>query len=154
MLRKMQFAITLAFSRTPGLSMTLSLSRRAAIAALVSLPAAASQAADLPQKEPQKDSMYGLIAKMKCLPGQRDALIAILLEGTASMPGCLSYVVAKDVTDPDALWITEAWDSKESHKASLGLPSVQRALAKGRPLIAGFGERVETQPAGGHGLSA
>src|SRR3954466_15626960 len=103
----------------------MSLSRRAAIAALASLPAVASRAADLPQKEAQ--SMYGLIGKMRCLPGQRDALIAILLEATAGMPGCLSYVVAKDAVDPDALWITEAWDSKDSHKASLGLPQVQRA---------------------------
>jgi quinol monooxygenase YgiN len=96
--------------------------------------------------------MYGLIGKMKCVPGQRDALAAILLGGVAGMPGCLSYVVAHDPTDPDALWITEAWDSQHSHKASLSLPSVQGAIAEGRPLIAGFGERFETQPIGGHGL--
>jgi hypothetical protein len=30
---------------------------------------------------------------------------------------------------------------------------VQAAIAKGRPLIAGFGERFETVPLGGHGLS-
>jgi quinol monooxygenase YgiN len=96
--------------------------------------------------------MYGLIGKMKAAPGQRDALIAILIEGSADMPGCLSYVVAQDTADPDALWITEAWDSTESHGASLKLPSVQQAIAKGRPLIAGFGERFETTPVGGRGL--
>ncbi|MCB0228760.1 MAG: antibiotic biosynthesis monooxygenase, partial [Anaerolineae bacterium] len=32
------------------------------------------------------------------------------------------------------------------------LPSVQAAIARGRPLIAGFGERFETEPLGGHGL--
>jgi quinol monooxygenase YgiN len=96
--------------------------------------------------------MYGLIGKMLATPGQRDALIAILLEGTSEMPGCLSYIIAKDPTDPNALWITEAWDTQDNHQASLSLPSVQQAIAKGRPLIAGFGERFETEPVGGHGL--
>lgn len=97
--------------------------------------------------------MYGLIGKMTATPGQRDALAAILLEGTTAMPGCLSYVVATDPADPDALWITEVWDSTESHKASLALPGVKEAIAKGRPLIAGFSNRVETTPLGGHGLA-
>lgn len=96
--------------------------------------------------------MYGLIGKMSAVTGQRDALAAILLESTGSMPGCLSYVIATDPADADALWITEVWDSAESHKASLSLPAVQAAIAKGRPLIAGFSNRVETVPLGGHGL--
>ena len=100
----------------------------------------------------EKQSMYGLIGKMKCTPGQRDALIAILIDGVSGMPGCLSYVVAKDLTDPDSLWITEAWESQDKHTASLSLPSVQAAIAKARPILAGFGERFETQPVGGHGL--
>ena len=98
--------------------------------------------------------MYGLIGKIRTQPGQRAALAAILLEGTAAMPGCLSYVVAEDPADADALWITEAWDSATSHQASLALPAVQAAIAKGRLLIAGFESRVETRPLGGHGLAA
>jgi len=96
--------------------------------------------------------MYGLIGKMTAVPGQRDALAAILLDGTQAMPGCLGYVIAHDPADNDALWITEVWDSQASHKASLSLPSVQAAIAKGRPLIAGFSNRVETVPIGGHGI--
>ena len=98
--------------------------------------------------------MYGLIGKMNAAPGQRDALIAILLEGTAKMPGCLSYIVAKDTTDANAIWITEVWDSETSHQASLALPAVQAAIAKARPIIAGFGERFITSPVGGAGLPA
>lgn len=96
--------------------------------------------------------MYGLIGKMKTVSGQRDALVSILLEGVAGMPGCLSYVIANDPDDPDAIWITEVWDSQASHQASLTLPPVQEAIAKGRPLIAGFAERFTTEPVGGHGL--
>jgi len=47
--------------------------------------------------------MYGLIGKIKAVPGQRDALISILIEGAKEIPGCLSYIVAQDQTDQDAL---------------------------------------------------
>jgi quinol monooxygenase YgiN len=97
--------------------------------------------------------MYGLIGKMMTVPGQRDAFVNLLLNGTTAMPGCLSYVVAKDPTDENALWITEVWKDKASHEASLSLPGVKEAIAKGRPLIAGFGDRVITTPIGGVGLT-
>jgi quinol monooxygenase YgiN len=90
---------------------------------------------------------------MTAVAGSRDELAGILLEGTGAMPGCLAYVVATDPAEPDALWITEVWDSEASHQASLTLPSVQAAIARGRPLIAGFSNRVETVPIGGHGLA-
>lgn len=96
--------------------------------------------------------MYGLIGKMTAVAGKRDELISILLEGVSGMPGCLSYVVAKDPADADAIWITEVWDSQESHKASLSLPSVKQAIARGKPLIAGFSNSTVTEPVGGHGL--
>lgn len=70
------------------------------------------------------------------------------MEGTQAMPGNLAYIIAEDLADPDGIWITEVWRSKEDHAASLSLPSVQQAIAKGRPLIAGFGTRVETRPLG------
>ena len=100
----------------------------------------------------EANDMYGLIGKATCVPGQRDAFIAILLEGVSRMPGCLSYIVARDPKDADALWITEVWDSKESHAASLQLPSVREAIKRGRPMIASFGEQIVTEPVGGHGL--
>ncbi len=96
--------------------------------------------------------MYGLIGKMKAVPGQRDALASILLEGASEMPGCLSYVVAQDPAEADALWITEVWDSQASHKASLSLPSVSDAISRGKPLIASFDQYIETLPMGGHGI--
>lgn len=96
--------------------------------------------------------MYGLIGKMLAAPGQRDAAITILLESTERMPGCLSYVVATDPADANAVWITEVWEDEASHKASLALPAVKEAIAKARPMITGFGERFTTTPVGGVGL--
>jgi len=92
--------------------------------------------------------MYGLICKIRCVPGRRDALASILVEGTSAMPGCLSYIVAHDISDGDALWVTEIWDSAESHRSSLALPAVQHAIGHGKPLIAAFDERHETRPVG------
>ncbi|WP_338846312.1 putative quinol monooxygenase [Massilia sp. W12] len=98
--------------------------------------------------------MYGLIGKINATTGNRDSLAAILIKGVSGMPGCLSYVVANDPTSPNSLWITEVWESQDAHRASLSLPSVQQAITEGRPMIAGFGERHETVPLGGHGLVA
>ena len=108
-------------------------------------------AANVLSEENQK--MYGLIGKMTTVAGKRDALVSILLEGVAGMPGCLSYVVAKDPADANAIWITEVWDSEQSHKASLSLPAVKQAITRGKPLIAGFSNSTVTEPVGGHGLA-
>lgn len=97
--------------------------------------------------------MYGMIGKLTAESGKRDELITVLLAGVAEMPGCLSYVVAKDPSNADALWITEVWENRARHEASLSLPAVREAIDRGRPMIAGIGpERFVTEPAGGHGL--
>jgi quinol monooxygenase YgiN len=101
----------------------------------------------------QGADMYGLIGKMTAVAGKRDDLIAILLESVTNMPGCLSYVVAKDTSDANAIWISEVWTNKDMHDASLFLPAVKDAIAKGRPLIAGFGDHFVTEPVGGYGLA-
>jgi quinol monooxygenase YgiN len=100
----------------------------------------------------KETSMYGLIGKFTATDGNRDALMRILIDGVSGMPGCLSYIVASDPTDANAIWITEAWDSQESHTASLSMPIVQDAITKGRPMIAGMERIAETRPEGGHGL--
>jgi len=96
--------------------------------------------------------MYGLIGRILATPGNRDALAAILIPADAGMPGCLSYIVASDPQHPDALWITEVWDTRESHAASLQLPEVRAAIAKAKPIIAGSDNRTETSVLGGIGL--
>ena len=93
--------------------------------------------------------MYGLIGHMTAVAGQRDALITILVNGVAGMPGCLSYVVARDPAQADG---TEVWVDAASHQASLQQPSVQAAIAQGRPLIASMDSHTETQPVGGFGI--
>lgn len=96
--------------------------------------------------------MYGLIGSFSAQPGKRDDLIALMTANATEMPGCLSYIVARDGADPDKIWVTEVWDSRENHQASLGIPAVAETIKQAMPLIAGFGERFETAPVGGKGL--
>jgi len=105
----------------------------------------------LPRPEGER-LMYGLIAKLTASPGSRDELTAILEKGTRKMPGCFSYILAKDAADENILWVTEIWDSAASHDASLTLPSVKDAIAQGKPLIAGFERVAVTNPVAGVGL--
>ena len=99
------------------------------------------------------NNMYGIIGQMTATDGNREKLIDILLNGTKEMPGCKLYAIAADTSDEAGIWITEIWDSEESHKASLQLPSVQAAIAEGRAMIAGFGARHIVKPFGGLGVS-
>lgn len=96
--------------------------------------------------------MYGLIAKITTVSGKRDEMIAVLKGSAGEMPGCFSYVVAKDAANEDTLWVTEVWDSVKSHDASLSLPAVKSAIAQARTLVAGFEKVAVTNPVWGAGL--
>jgi quinol monooxygenase YgiN len=98
--------------------------------------------------------MYCLIGKMRAATGKRDEVLAILREATTGLPGCLSYIVARDPADTTAIWITEVWTDAESHKASLALPEVQAAIARARPLVTGFDIQIETEPVSGVSMPA
>src|SRR6185312_7589840 len=100
---------------------------------VAALPANALAAA------PRSQTMYGLISKIVAQPNRRDELVKILLAGVGgSLPGCVNYVVATDPSDRNSIWVTEVWQSREAHAASLSVPSVSEAMIKGRPLIASF----------------
>lgn len=96
--------------------------------------------------------MYGLIVKMTIVPGKREEMIRVLKESAADMPGCLSYVVAKDAADENVLWVTEVWDSPASHEASLSLQQVKSAIPQAKPLVANFERIAVTNAVWGHGL--
>jgi quinol monooxygenase YgiN len=100
----------------------------------------------------EEKAMFGMIGKMNAAPGKRAEVIALLMQAANAMPGCLSYVIAQDPSDENGIWITEVWDRKESHDASLSLPEVKKSIAAARPMITGFSNQVITTPVGGHGL--
>lgn len=97
---------------------------------------------------------YGLTGSIIAAPGRRDELRAMLVDSaTRIMPGvdgCRAYVVGVRVDQPDAVWVTEIWDSAEQHMASLQVPEIAELIARARALIAGMGERIELALDGGH----
>ena len=99
-------------------------------------------------------SKFGLYSKITSQQGQRDALVAVLLEAAAAMQhiaDCELYIVNVSVTEPDVLWVTEVWSSPAAHEASLTRDESKALIKRGMPLIAG-GERIEIVPIGGKGL--
>ena len=125
------------------------MNRREHLAAMLAMAAAllpATKLRALEAKMEEADPQYGLLGQMTAQPGKRAELVAILSEGTERMPGNIAYLIGEDSANADAIWIVELWDSKEAHATSLKLPAVREAIAKGRPLIAGFGTRAEFRP--------
>lgn len=95
--------------------------------------------------------MFGLVGKFTAHEGKREALISVLAAATAELPGCFSYIVARDAGDADTIWVTEVWDTAESHAASLKLPAVQQAIQQARPWIRGMERVATTEPVSGVG---
>lgn len=96
--------------------------------------------------------MFGLIVRLTVVPGKREEMIRILKESAGQMPGCFSYVVAKDRTEENVLWVTEVWDSEASHDASLALPAVKNAIPQGKAIVSRFEKIAVTGPVWGVGL--
>ena len=91
---------------------------------------------------------------MKTQPGRRDEVAGILTSGADGLraAGCHSYLVGLAATDDVTIWVTEVWESKESHDASLQLPETRAAIAKAMPMLTGEFTGQETEIVGGLGL--
>jgi len=96
--------------------------------------------------------MYGLIVKLTVASGKREEMIRILKESASDMPGCLSYIVAKDSADENMIWVTEVWASEASHDASLSLPAVKNAIPQAKQIVTSFDKVAVTNPVWGAGL--
>lgn len=96
---------------------------------------------------------YGLHGRLQAKQGHGNALAAILLQASqlvSSAKGCHLYLVSKDAQDPDSVWVTEVWDSKEDHDNSLHLEGVGPLIAQAIPLLAGKPEKgAELEVLGG-----
>ena len=92
--------------------------------------------------------MFGQINRITAVAGKRDEVEQLVRSGSDSMPGCRSYIVAKDADDADVIWVTEVWDSAEMHAASMDIPEVKAAVTQAMPMIAGYETVATTSPAG------
>jgi quinol monooxygenase YgiN len=99
---------------------------------------------------------YFLHGKLSAKKGQGGALASLLLKAAEAMPqvkGCVVYAISKDQADPDSVWITEVWDSKEDHDNSLKLESVRAIIGQAMPIIDGMPQKgQELEVLGGMGI--
>jgi quinol monooxygenase YgiN len=97
---------------------------------------------------------YGYIGSMKTTPGHREEVAATLTAGAESLRdlGCQLYLVGASDTDSETIWVSEVWDSKEHHDASLETPETKAAIAKVMPMLTGEFTRQELTVLGGLGV--
>ena len=97
---------------------------------------------------------YGCIASMRTQPGSRDEVVSILLSAADGLreAGCDLYVVGLSHDDDVTIWVTEVWQTKEHHDASLELPEAKSAISKARPMLTGEFTKQELSVPGGMGL--
>ena len=97
---------------------------------------------------------YGYIGSMTTKPGCRDEVVSLLVNGAEGLRefGCRVYAVSISDSDDDIIWMTEVWDTKELHDASLQLPEVKAAIAKAMPMLTGEFTSQELTVIGGLGV--
>lgn len=97
--------------------------------------------------------MYARTGKLAAQSGRRDEFVALLLEAAAVVgesADCLLYLVAKDLTDDNAIIVMELWANKEAHAASLQDERVRALIGQGLGMMAGTPEGSEMEVVGGH----
>ncbi|HEY1571644.1 MAG TPA: putative quinol monooxygenase [Pseudonocardiaceae bacterium] len=98
---------------------------------------------------------YGYLGTLTARYGHRDEVVSLLLGGVEELRslGCSLYVVGVADTDPNVIWVTEVWESKAAHDASLSLPEVRASIERAMPLLTGEFTRQELDVVGGLGVS-
>ena len=88
----------------------------------------------------EDSTLYGLHGKLTAQDGKGPQLSKILLEASALMQsaqGCHMYMVSIDPENPDAVWVTEIWESKEDHGNSLSINGVKELIGQAIPILEG-----------------
>jgi quinol monooxygenase YgiN/quercetin dioxygenase-like cupin family protein len=98
----------------------------------------------------------GRYLKLTAKEGRGDALAQVLLgvaDGLADTAGCELYVINRSPSEPDAVWVTELWQSQEHADAALATEEARTHMPEVMALISGT-ERIDVEPLGGVGYLA
>jgi len=105
----------------------------------------------------KNNTLHGLHGKLVAKEGKAKELAQILLDASALMKsakGCHLYAVSIDNNNPNEVWVTEIWDSKEDHGNSLNAPGVRELIGKAMPMLAGSPQKgQELEILGGLGIN-
>ena len=104
----------------------------------------------------ENNIFYGLHGKLNAKEGKAQELASILLDASALMQnakGCHLYAVSIDQNNPNEVWVTEIWESKEDHAQSLSVDGVKELIGKAIPLLDGSPQKgQELEILGGLGV--
>ncbi len=98
---------------------------------------------------------YGYINQFTAQPGKRDELIVVLSQAAQALEAnvdCIQYVVGV-TAQPDTVWVTEVWMSKQAHDAALEPEDVKTTITRAMPLIASISHVAEQRIVGGKGFN-
>jgi len=88
-------------------------------------------------------------------PGKRDELIQQLQQLSAELltraSGCIYYLIST-TEEPDVVWISELWTSKEAKDAVAMKPVSAKAMKELLPLVASMTDRTNLTVVGGTGI--
>ena len=88
-------------------------------------------------------------------PGKRDELIQQLQQLSAELltraSGCIYYLIST-TEEPDVVWISELWTSKEAKDAVAMKPESAKAMKELMPLVASMTDRTNLTVVGGAGI--
>jgi quinol monooxygenase YgiN len=89
-------------------------------------------------------------------PGKRDELIQQLQQLSAELltraSGCIYYLIST-TEEPDVVWISELWTSKEAKDAVAMKPESAKAMKELMPLVASMTDRTNLTVVGGTGIN-
>lgn len=98
---------------------------------------------------------YAQHAKTITQPGKRDEFIRLLNENVAKVlehtPGCIYYLVST-TDEPDVVWVSELWSSKDAKDALAANPETAMAMQQLIPLMVSTTDRNTMTVVGGFGL--
>jgi quinol monooxygenase YgiN len=93
--------------------------------------------------------MYLLHGSLSAKPGHAGELANLLITASqlvSTSPGCKLYAISQDAQQPDVVFVTEIWETKQDHANSLQQPGVIQLIQKAMPII-------DKQPEKGQELS-
>ncbi|MPZ25239.1 MAG: antibiotic biosynthesis monooxygenase [Micromonosporaceae bacterium] len=97
-------------------------------------------------------SAHALINRLTTKPGQRGRVVEILIESGRRFddnPACLLYLVTEAADDPDVIWVTDLWTSRQEHQTALADPALRPYIEQAMPLLVGMPEQIPVRPVGG-----
>lgn len=81
---------------------------------------------------------YLLHGKLSAKAGHQNDLAIILLDASklvSTAKGCKLYLIGIDQNDPNAVFVTEIWDTKEDHDNSLKVEGIKELIMKAMPIL-------------------